>query len=456
MRYGTEATQRNQSRWLWVLASLICSLAACSFSAQNAAAVPRLDQSFGVEGVATIEQNGLGPASEVVEASAGALVTVGPTGNDPCQTHFVGELLGSGQTDPSFGEGGLAVGPDCGGSPSALVALASGQFVVGSAKFENPCIEIWKIGSNGSPSAWAGGNPEGHVRLCAGPRQGMRGNRVKDLSSDSTGRILVAGFARWGSGKSAGLLYRLRPDGRRDTHFIGGKKTKSDQAGLVRIFPRGANHNFNDIAAARTLRGGKILVAGRWMGRAMVARLRSNGALDASFGINGIRVLKFGGAVGVNCPSVNGMIVDRHGRVVVAGTSCSGASGSDGPQHLTVARVNAMGAADKNFGNGGIARPNLGNAEITRSSGEIAIQKDGNIILSATRGARFTLVSLNPDGTRDAQFFDSGIFSPAYFDSYWSTANDVKIDHAGRIIAAGGGYDLHSGDDQVQLVRIIP
>jgi uncharacterized delta-60 repeat protein len=148
---------------------------------------------------------------------------------------------------------------------------------------------------------------------------------------------------------------------------------------------------------------GKILVLVEAGANNNVVRFTPAGALDATFGSNGIAVLN---------PPLGSMAQQANGRIVLAGI-VSNPSGN----FLAVSRLNANGTQDTSFGNGGVGLASLGNRG-TNVGQAVLAQPNGDIIVCQTLEpvgrrqpfqvmlARFTSTG-QPDGT-----FGSGGIAP--------------------------------------------
>jgi uncharacterized delta-60 repeat protein len=138
-----------------------------------------------------------------------------------------------------------------------------------------------------------------------------------------------------------------------------------------------------------------------------IARFLPNGAADSTFGTNGITYVAFTTS---NTPVA--AAVQSDDKIVVA---VRFDTGQNGLTDTGIARVNANGAPDTAFGQGGKVRLGLTNATGAVSTGPTAVlvQSDGKIVVAAgaaTGGFGSTaFVRYNPNGTLDSTFGQDGI-----------------------------------------------
>ena len=222
-----------------------------------------------------------------------------------------------------------------------------------------------------------------------------------------------------------------------------------------------------------------------------LARYNPDGSLDTSFGANGIVTTDFDGedaAVAVS--------IAPDGKIVAAGT---------GTDHIALARYNPNGTLDPTFGNNGtIVEPGFGQANglaLTPQAGSsspaswagtscspstaptapptsgsatsaplpptsvvaatfaenLVVDAQGRIILVG-RATSPTILDMalarcNPDGTLDTSFANHGTFT-ADFHGRGEFGQDVALDSAGRIIAAG--YTANGSNTEFALMRANP
>jgi uncharacterized delta-60 repeat protein len=140
-------------------------------------------------------------------------------------------------------------------------------------------------------------------------------------------------------------LYRFNANGALDTSF-------GIQGIVTTAAPGGSSETLNAALYpnAGTPNDGQIVVVGQASNQVELVRYNANGSLDATFGTGGFAQTPGNGLL------VNQATIDANGRIVLTGLS--GAS-------TEVARFNANGSPDTTFGNGGVATTTIG----TRSNG---------------------------------------------------------------------------------------
>lgn len=267
-----------------------------------------LDHSFSGDGKFTLDTTSLAtdvaidPAGRVLLASDDGLTAV--------------RLTEGGALDPTFGEGGVASLHL--GQESEAQAIAADPFgrVVLAGTVRNPggsAMAVARYGADGQPDpAFAG---SGYETLGF---PGPSGAEVAtDLVLDQLGRLVLSGTDRL-EGSELALAARLLPDGALDSSF----------GGIGRVFlSTGGVSLGNGIAvdgSGRVLTTGGIRVprnnASPW--EAFLARLGPEGAIDGTFGAEGVvRVSPF------TAPREGGAAVrvDSSGRYLVTAASLTGA-----------------------------------------------------------------------------------------------------------------------------------
>jgi uncharacterized delta-60 repeat protein len=247
----------------------------------------------------------------------------------------------------------------------------------------------------------------------------------------------IVAVGRAGGGYGRFAAVRYLPNGALDPSFGGD--------GIVTT-------NFtrrNDYASAVAIQeaDGTIIVAGRARQRTVA----DSSAHDAAFGL--VRYLPDGGldtsfsgdgTIFANLTSGEDyafdMAIQSDGRIVVVGR----AGGSRG--RFGVARYESDGALDVSFGGDGKVFTNLSASDDYARS--VALQQDGRIVAAGTAayryGSRFALTRYESDGALDPTFSGDGKGTTRfaeYFDGWWfDEATGVEIQNGGKIVVAGTSF----------------
>jgi len=266
------------------------------------------DKSFGKDGLVATH---IGLASEIKAIkidSHNRIIAVGYTASNTDyanEEYVVARFLPDGRLDPSFSGDGVVTGLlGALGSPAQVVAVdPAGRIVVGGSAVEGAGrtprqrYALIRLTESGRLDRTFGKG--GEVRTKVGKGQ----SEVIGLRIDRRGRILAIGNTTAGCGLSGNAsLARYMPDGRLDRSFSGD--------GIV------VTHSDLNIDSFAVDRSGRIVLGGNieclpigWA----VARLRSDGGFDSSFGNEGI-------SESSDQDRVSDLALDRKGRIIAAGT----------------------------------------------------------------------------------------------------------------------------------------
>jgi uncharacterized delta-60 repeat protein len=338
-----------------------------------------IDKNFGKNGtvatdffrnVDTINAIAIQPDGNILVAGFAQLAG---NGGNP-RVFALARYTASGNSDPSFGSGGL-VTTSFGGNfagASAIMLQPDGKFIVAGTVDFNPSV----VGS-GMDFALARYNPNGSLDGTFG----IGGKVVFDFfgSFDQAnaalllpdGKIVVAGSASFDSfNRNIGFaLARFNPNGSIDFGFgSGGKQINS-------FFGSGAQANSLALQP-----DGKLVVAGTAPDSSTrpvatdfaLARYNSDGSLDPSFGIGGQTAIPFSDSAS---EQANALVLTPDGKILVAGAAFKTFAT---PPDFAIARYNSDGTLDTEFGNGGTKTTDI--ARGTDVAQALAIQPDGRVI----------------------------------------------------------------------------
>jgi uncharacterized delta-60 repeat protein len=382
-------------------------------------------------------------------------------------------LTTTGAYDPTFGSGGIARAPD--GTPgvaSTAVALQSdGAIVVAGWKGSIPSFSAARFSATGAyDGAYAPViSGEFDVRTAAvQPDNSL----VAAGCNPSTGRLTLARvtsagaldntFGNAGVAQPASLPnlcangIALRSDGRiavaaqHADHFHAVQLTAT---GVLDATFGGGDVAFSaggtlDISGSAALQAdGKLLVGGDLNARDFaIARVDTNGALDATFGSGGIAATDM--AVGRAGRLVEMRIAN--GKTVVLTYLPEPDSRVPGIGETGIARFSAAGAPDASLAASGQLLTSLSTALAagdTRAIAQaLAVQPDDRILVGGLGRVNGTLsgvvMRLNPDGTPDASFGTAGrkvLFAAMENPNVapLSSVERLEILADGRILVAG-------------------
>lgn len=324
-----------------------------------------------------------------------------------------------GDLDPTFGHGGNVTTVFPGGSRATAVAMqADGKIVVvGEAAGSTGTGEfaVGRYRRNGMLDASFGDGG-----IVTTPIRGGN-DEARSVAIQGNGRIVVAGTD---SGERFALA-RYRTDGTLDTSFGGD--------GIVRTnFAPGFDVAW-DVAIQRD---GKIVAVGAaGFGQTgfRLARYRSDGSLDPTFGDGGKVMTRYHGA------NARAVVLQPNGRIVVAGYQ---------PGGLAIARYLPDGRLDRSFsGNGLLGDQTHGGCVVWAL--DVALQTDGRIVVAGAYDVgAFGLARFNPDGRIDRTFGGDGVVRETVPGGFEQGASGLVIQADGRIVATGtaGPHESASTD----------
>ena len=390
-------------------------------------------------------------------------------------------MAAPGDLDPSFGDVGRKSGLHSSnfGEWSVDVQADDAVLLGGGGEYcYFGCYEDYFVGR-----LLPNGTPDASFSAAA-----LKDTWVLDTALQPDGKVIAVGY------KGTRLqVFRLRPDGALDPDFgLGGTVLVSDGSNVV--------YQGHSVIVDPD---GRIVVAGSRNNTLLVARLTTNGALDATFGMGGIYIASalggFGGypariarapgggyritAHGPQAPVTGGsssscsvfgltdtgvldagfgvagiaaapstsekgigcrsLAMQRDGRILLGGTNNDAVGGG------YIGRLLATGAADSSF------HPDQAAAKLSQVSA-LAVGSTGSIFVTGQDRTGFSgalVVRLLADGTLDTLFGRAGV---ATFDlnarrAAPFIASDMKVTANDALVVAGNAY--YSGG--VAVVRLL-
>jgi uncharacterized delta-60 repeat protein len=286
-----------------------------------------LDTTFGGDGRVALDTGGtsIDQANGIVRRADGSLVVAGTTYRNDVIDIVFAAVTATGLPDNTFGTQGITYvtfGASNQGV-SALVQQSNGALVAagfgpGSGVTTMALIRLTPAGVL-DPTFDADG-----LKIVD---FGLLDGKATSLVMQADDKILVAGYAYTPDGYLTALA-RLETNGDLDTTFGGTGTVLNDL---------GPNWNFEQAAGVIVQPDNKIVIAGNFYpvtnSRAQdifVARLEANGAVDTTFGNQGVAIADFGGRAQswphVSSVVATALLLQSDGRLVAAGQDGYGAA----------------------------------------------------------------------------------------------------------------------------------
>ena len=267
-----------------------------------------LDNAFGISGIYTYESGSDDYGYALTVDDSDRAIFAGTTGS----VLKVGRLTASGTLDATFGAGGIASysddNPGLGGYRCITLDSSGRILVTGSTQPSgNNDMTIWRYASGGTLDSSFG---SGGVVVFPGSSNNDMGYAV---TTDPSGKILVAGYITHSSGDTDMAVWRYNSDGSPDTTFGGG-------AGYITHDGASGTSRQDDYAYSLAFDLlGKIVVAGSSKDthqNMVVWRLNGDGSLDTTF--NSVGYIKNYFNAGQKSEGYD-LSLDNYGRIVVCG-----------------------------------------------------------------------------------------------------------------------------------------
>ena len=356
--------------------------------------------------------------------------------------------------DATFGTGGI-VRTDFAGNidqANAVVVQSNGQIVAAGSSFSSSkTVEDFIV---------ARYNANGSLDK----RFGKNGKITTDffhnvdvinaLAVQPDGKIVVAGFAQLaGTGGTPRVVAvaRYRSDGQPDTTFGNGGAITTSFGG-----------NFASASAVMVQPDGKIVVAGTVDFNPdlptsgldfALARYNANGTLDATFGKGGKVVFDFFGSF----DQANAAVLQPDGKIIVVGSASYDSFNQD--IGFALARFNTDGSTDFGFGSGGKQITDFFGAGADANA--IVLQADGKFVVAGTAsdsGTRpnatdIAVARYNPDGSLDSTFGTAGETAIPFSGSATEQGNALALAADGKIVVTGSAFKTFATPPDFALVR---
>jgi uncharacterized delta-60 repeat protein len=347
------------------------------------------DPTFGTDGVATTRITPWAGAEAVALQPDRKIIVAGvtATGNeqfDPTLFLLV-RYRSDGSLDPTFGNGGVVTTDvlrtthptSCWGSgASTVTVLHTGKILVGGYLGQDDCVDPSFLSF-----ALAEYNSDGSLNTAFG-NKGVSitsftgGDSISRLAVAPDGKIVAVGYAHgfWHEDFDEIALAKYRSNGSLDTTFGDHGRVTTGQ------------YTRYDATGLLLRRGGRILLSGWTLNkklsvRAFLARFLPHGQRDRSFGHNGFLTL------GRIKTAPFGLLAQRGGKAMVLGDMWRG-SGRRAHSDLALIRVRPDGSRDPSFGTEGlrvIQRRVLFDRAVSQPDGRILVGGEGENAMTVIR-----------------------------------------------------------------------
>ena len=258
------------------------------------------------------------------------------------------------------------------------------------------------------------------------------------IAVQSDNKILLAGDSSNGSDGDV-LVLRLDTDGKLDPDF-----------GSNGIFTFDSGSGGDGAIDLLVQSDGDIVICGYSSNGTdndlLVMRLNANGALDTTFGSNGLAVYDGGGSQDFGLR----LTVQNDDKILVAGSSDDGSN-----EDILIARFNTSGTLDASFGTGGIVLYDGGDYD--RGYG-IDTNSNGNILVTGIRTQPnpnntdydIPVICFDSDGNLDTSFGNNGI---VLFDGgNREECYDLMVQSDDTILVAGHSGNSAAGPSDWSIV----
>lgn len=321
-----------------------------------------VDASFGAGGRVLTDFGGSDEIHAIALQPDGKIVVAGSTSSTATANDFaVARYLEDGSLDPTFGVAGkvtAVLGTDADNAYAVLVQpdgkiLVGGDSNLGSSSTGKDFALVRYTSAGQLDTSW---NSTGIVLTAVRPNSA--GDSIYALALQTIGgeaRVVAAG------GEGDFTVVRYTPSGALDATFAGD--------GTV------ANVFGSTFGAARSIAitaSGRIAIAGHAQHDFAVLMLEQSGALDTSFGGDGMVVT----SLTDSWDEAQGMTIDADGKLVVAGWQYEGVSSAG---NFVVLRYLPGGALDTSFGTTGIVETPMAASAKRDQAMAVAIQSDERV-----------------------------------------------------------------------------
>jgi uncharacterized delta-60 repeat protein len=239
------------------------------------------------------------------------------------------------------------------------------------------------------------------------------------------GRLVVGATSSDPSGSiSRIVLMQFTQGGRPDKTFAGTGEVRGN------VFTR-----FDELRDIALDKQGRILLLHDEKETFQVARFRTDGVFDRSFGTRGVcsvsidpdRTSDFDQGAAL-------LAVGENGSILAAALTAPSPSVAETRRQLDVVRLTAAGALDGTYATGGVARVAVANPA---TLGAMALRSDGKLLAGGSFGDDLAMIRLNADGSADRSFGTNTIATVTPISPASDRADAMAVQADGNVILAG-------------------
>lgn len=369
----------------------------------------------------------------------GKMVLCGTTNTTMQKDILLLRYLPDGKNDPAFGKNGVVRWAGGAGKDDYAFGVVydnEGRILVAGREHNghDADVLVLRYTYDGELDTTFG---ENGVFRYAGPGNGTDSARGIVVRLD--GKILITGEMNSSVHKEM-IAIQLLPDGKPDTTF------GDDGLFVLNITGEGDRYGFGIVLDAEdnTVITGGAVRPGDGNSSIVTTRLRNDGSVDESFGLNGT-VFYLGEAGGPDYG--NWVSVTQDGEILVTGAVAD----ANGSYDIILLKYTNQGVPDPAFGDEGIVLYHGLGYDYAWGQD---IQKDGKIIIAGTtevHGERYpVLLRYGPDGRPDPSFGEHGVMTFEAFGT--GLLYGVHLDNEGNIYA--NGYITKDGKETSLFVKI--
>ncbi len=268
---------------------------------------------------------------------------------------------------------------------------------------------------------------------------GNNHDRGQAIVVQSDGKIVTAGFGYMNTGSQDFALLRCNTDGSLDTSFSGDGKVTT----AIGTAGEKASALIQQ-ADGKLVAAGYAYMASPTYDDFAVVRYLDNGALDSSFGGDGIVTTPITAGQGERA---QGLVKQADGKLVAVGYTRSGSY-----DEVAMVRYLEDGSLDTGFDGDGIVITSVGS--YTDRGWNIIQQTDGKLVVVGLSGNGtnndIALLRYNSDGSLDTSFSGDGKVTTAVTAS-WDEAYSVLEQEDHRLLVAG--YSRANKTDELTVLR---